>query len=103
MTTKILRCALAALLAAAAPAPAQQYRIEYTIALPEPAAHLYAITLFVSGFTGPTVDLQMPVWSPGRYATMDFAKNVQEFTVAASDRKPARWDATNGSHSRITP
>src|SRR5947199_273549 len=66
MTTKILRCAMAALLAAAAPAPAQQYRIEYTIAVPEPASHLYAITLFVSGFTGRTVDLQMPVWSPGR-------------------------------------
>ena len=94
---------MAALLAAAAPAPAQQYRIEYTIAVPEPASHLYAITLFVSGFTGRTVDLQMPVWSPGRYAKMDFAKNVQEFTVTASDGKPVRWDKTNGSHWRITP
>jgi len=26
-------------------------------------------------------ELQMPVWSPGRYAKMDFARNVQEFSA----------------------
>src|SRR5438309_11658745 len=105
MTTKIWRRAFAALLilAPVMTAAAQQYRIEYTIAMPEPASHLYSITLFVNGFTGRTVDLQMPVWSPGRYAKMDFAKNVQEFTVIASDGKPIHWDKTNGSHWRITP
>ena len=32
--------------------------------------------------------LQMPVWSPGRYAKMDFAKNVQEFRVTDADGRP---------------
>src|SRR2546428_12960354 len=103
MTTKILRCAIAALLAAAAPVPAQQYRIEYTIAMPEPASHLYSITLFVSGLTGRPVELQMPVWSPGRYAKMDFAKNIQEFAVTASDGKPIKWDKSDGSRWHVTP
>jgi len=29
------------------------------------------------------VELQMPKWSPGRYAVFDFAKNVQEFQAVA--------------------
>jgi predicted metalloprotease with PDZ domain len=57
----------------------------------------------VSGLTGSAVDLQLPVWSPGRYAKMDFAKNVQDFTVTASDGKPLVWTKTNGSRWRIRP
>ncbi|HEY8176595.1 MAG TPA: hypothetical protein VIF32_12930 [Gemmatimonadaceae bacterium] len=96
----VLRFALLAF-AAANPLVAQQYRIEYTIAMPEPASHLYSISIFLSGLTGRTVELQMPVWSPGRYARVDFAKNVQEFAVTGSDGKPMRWDKTTGSHWRI--
>src|SRR4051812_32994756 len=88
---------------AAAPAFAQQYRIEYTAEMPQPESHLYSITMFVSGLTGRVIDLQMPVWSPGRYAKMDFAKNVQEFAVTASDGKPMRWEKTNGSRWRVQP
>lgn len=98
----MLRNALFALLLAST-AGAQQYRIEYTIAMPEPASHLYSITLFVNGLTGRAVELQMPVWSPGRYARMDFAKNVQEFAATASDGKPMRWEKPNGSRWRIMP
>jgi predicted metalloprotease with PDZ domain len=104
MPTKIFRrLAATAFLFFAAGLDAQQYRIEYTIAMPDPASHLYAITLFVGGLTGRAVDLQMPVWSPGRYARADFAKNVQDFAVASSDGKPMRWDKTNGSRWRVAP
>src|SRR6185503_15466400 len=82
---------------------AQRYRIEYTVALTDPASHLYGITLFVGGVTGQPVDLQMPVWSPGRYAKMDFARNVQEFSATSSDGKPLRWTKLNGSKWRVTP
>lgn len=83
-------------------AAAQQYRIAYTIAMDE-AAHLYAITLSVGGVTARPIDLQLPVWSPGRYARMDFAKNVQDFSAATSDGKPLRWDRVNGSLWRVFP
>ena len=96
---------IAALLLAfvAAPLPAQRYRIEYTIAMPDPASHLYEISLFIGGLTGAPVDLQMPVWSPGRYARMDFAKNVQDFTAAAPGGAPLRWTKTDGSRWRVLP
>jgi len=47
------------------------------------------------------VDLQMPVWSPGRYGRMDFAKNVQELAVTGSDGKPLRWTRVDGSLWRV--
>jgi predicted metalloprotease with PDZ domain len=98
----MLRTALLAMLLAS-PAVAQRYRIEYTVAMPEPATHLYSITMFIGGLGGQAVELQMPVWSPGRYAKMDFAKNVQDFSALASDGKPLRWTKVNGSRWRITP
>jgi predicted metalloprotease with PDZ domain len=81
---------------------ARPYHIEYAIAMPDVASHLYSITLTASGLTGGSVDLQMPVWSPGRYGRMDFAKNVQEFSVSGSDGKPLRWTKINGSLWRVS-
>jgi len=82
---------------------ARQYTIAYTIAMPDVGSHLYSITLSASGLTGGTVDLQMPVWSPGRYGRMDFAKNVQELSVSGSDGKPLRWTKLDGSLWRVFP
>ncbi len=82
---------------------ARPYTIAYTIAMPDVGSHLYAITLSASGLTGGTVDLQMPVWSPGRYGRMDFAKNVQELSVSGSDGKPLRWTKLDGSLWRVFP
>ena len=95
--------AVAFALVAAAPLAAQRATVEYSIAMPEPASHLYHITMFVSGVAGRPLELQLPVWSPGRYARMDFARNVQDFAVAGSDGKPLRWDKVNGSRWRVFP
>ena len=84
-------------------AAVRPYHIQYTIAMPDVASHLYTITLLVSGVSGSPVRLQMPVWSPGRYARMDFAKNVQDVSVAGGDGKPLRWDRVNGSLWRVFP
>src|SRR5437879_12352528 len=92
---------LLALLAAPAPAAQRPYHIEYAIAMPDVGSHLYAITLSVSGVTARTVNLQMPVWSPGRYGRMDFGKNVQDFAAATSDGQPLRWERVNGSLWRV--
>ncbi len=102
--SRALVTALIALAAGAAnPAHAQRYSVEYTITMPEPASHLYSVQLFVSGLVGQSVELQMPVWSPGRYARMDFARNVQEFAAVTSDGKPVSWTKTNGSRWVLRP
>jgi predicted metalloprotease with PDZ domain len=83
--------------------PAATPEIHYTISMPEPASHLYTVTLDVGGVKGSVLKLQMPVWSPGRYARMDFAKNVQEFSVTDGSGKAVKWDRENGSLWRIYP
>jgi predicted metalloprotease with PDZ domain len=76
---------------------AQPLRIAYRIAMPDPASHLYDVALDVDGVRGATLPLQFPVWSPGRYAKMDFARNVQEFRVTNAAGDTLRWDKTEGS------
>lgn len=102
-------CAAAGLaVAAAAPAPAiahaqggAPYSIAYQLAMPDPASHLFHLRIDVGKLHGDTLILQMPVWSPGRYAPMFFAKNVQKFTVTTPAGAPVRWDRTNGSRWRL--
>ena len=67
----------------------------------EPASHLYDVEIAIAGLAGQSLRLQMPVWSPGRYARMDFAKNVQEFAAATADGRELGWDKEHGSLWRI--
>ncbi len=105
---RILRAAaLATVLGAVATPPvaraqhAGPYSIAYQIAMPDPASHLYHIRIDVGRLHGDSLILQMPVWSPGRYAPMFFAKNVQRFTVTTPAGRPVRWDRTDGSRWRL--
>ncbi|HEX4681693.1 MAG TPA: hypothetical protein VH277_03230 [Gemmatimonadaceae bacterium] len=76
------------------------FDIAYRIGWGDPAQHLYDIQIDVGNLSGDVVRLQMPVWSPGRYAPFYFARNVTDFTVTG-DGAPLRWDRENGSLWRI--
>jgi len=69
-------------------------RISYSLAMSRPATHLFEVTMDVvtpSGNVPATVDLQMPMWQPGRYSVADFAENVQEFyAIAGAQTLPFR-------------
>jgi predicted metalloprotease with PDZ domain len=76
--------ALAPRPAAAQDLSAPAYKISYTISMPQPASHLFEVTVTVeTPGRGEVIEFQMPRWSPGRYAVFDFAKNVQEFHAQA--------------------
>ena len=74
------------------PAQGASTASSYTLAMTRPTTHLFEvnIALETSSSSGPSsVELQMPLWQPGRYSNADFAKNVQEFSVTAgSERLP---------------
>ncbi|MEL6494592.1 MAG: M61 family metallopeptidase [Cyanobacteria bacterium J06623_7] len=53
----------------------------YQVAMPQPAAHLFEVTLQVNNWRSPTLDLKMPVWTPGSYLVREYAKHLQDFTV----------------------
>lgn len=86
----------------AAASSAAAFDIEYTISMPDPSTHLYDVQIDLERLAGDTVRLQMPVWSPGRYAKFDFARNVEQFSATA-DGKPMKWDKENGSLWRLYP
>lgn len=72
----------------------QPLRIKYWLGMSQPASHLFDVTIEVElpQSKPPSLDFQMPRWSPGRYAVFDFAKNVQE--VRAREACPAGLDCT---------
>jgi len=56
--------------------------ITYRLAMSRPTSHLFEVTILIElpdQLKDKPLQLQMPKWSPGRYAVFDFAKNVQEF------------------------
>ncbi|MFL5581727.1 MAG: M61 family metallopeptidase [Gemmatimonadaceae bacterium] len=85
-------------------APARALDIAYRVAMPEPASHLYEVQLDVGGLArGEAVSLQLPVWSPGRYARMDFARNVQAFRAESPEGQALAWTKSGGSTWRVGP
>lgn len=58
------------------------YSIRYELSMPNPASHLFEIKMMIeTPKTEPGIEIQMPRWSPGRYAVVDFAKGVQEVSA----------------------
>jgi predicted metalloprotease with PDZ domain len=76
------------------------FDISYRISWSDPASHLYDVQVDVSHIRGDVVRLQMPVWSPGRYAPFYFARNVTDFRATLGNTA-LRWDRESGSLWRI--
>jgi predicted metalloprotease with PDZ domain len=84
----------------AAQASGNRLDISYRVGWTSAASHVYDIQIDIAKPHGDVVKLQMPVWSPGRYAPFYFARNVSDFTVT-SNGAPVRWDRENGSLWRL--
>lgn len=65
-------------------------KIHYQVAMPEPSSHLFEVTLQVSGWDAPVLDLKLPVWTPGSYLVREYAKHLQDFSVQAGN-SVLRW------------
>ncbi|WP_246001511.1 M61 family metallopeptidase [Mucilaginibacter gracilis] len=68
--------------------------ISYKLTFPEAQAHYVTIEMTISGLKQQTVDVKMPVWTPGSYLVREFAKNVEGFTAQANG-KPIKAYKTN--------
>jgi predicted metalloprotease with PDZ domain len=74
--------------------------ITYTVSMPEPHAHLYHVTVEVDGIEGRSLDLALPVWTPGSYMVRDFARHVQRFQAQA-DGRDLPWRKIDKSTWRV--
>ena len=55
--------------------------MSYQVAMSQPTSHLFEVTLQVSNWRSPTLDLKMPVWTPGSYLVREYARHLQDFTA----------------------
>ncbi|OON70370.1 peptidase M61 [Hymenobacter sp. CRA2] len=69
--------------------------------MPAPQTHYFEVEMQLSGFSGRTTDVKMPVWAPGSYLVREFAKNVESFG-AQSAGKDLAVDKINKNTWRIT-
>ncbi len=68
--------------------------ITYTISMPEPHTHLFHVTIDISEHTGDTLELALPVWTPGSYMVREYARHVESFAVECSGQ-PLTWQKTD--------
>nr|WP_294943894.1 PDZ domain-containing protein [uncultured Mucilaginibacter sp.] len=64
-------------------------KIAYKVTFPEAQAHYADIEMTVSGLKQATLDLKMPVWTPGSYLVREFAKNIESLTATANGKDVA--------------
>ncbi|WP_162794032.1 M61 family metallopeptidase [Runella rosea] len=72
-------------------------KLAFTVAMEEPASHLFQVELKCEGFKGEKIDFKMPVWSPGYYQKMNYPKNLQNFKVMDAKGKKVNWSKKNNS------
>lgn len=60
--------------------------ISYTVTFPEAQAHYAEVEMNITGLHQKTLDLKMPVWTPGSYLVREFSKNVESFTAEAKGK-----------------
>lgn len=61
-------------------------QISYTVTFAEAQAHYADIEMNISGLSQNTLNLKMPVWTPGSYLVREFAKNVEAFVAMANGK-----------------
>lgn len=69
---------------------AQPFMLHYAIAMPHPETHLFEVTLQIQNCKSSTVDLKMPVWTPGSYLVREYSRHLQGFTCTLPWRKLAK-------------
>jgi predicted metalloprotease with PDZ domain len=102
-----LRSILLILLASAACLGAQE-PIHYQIRFPAPHTHYLEIEARVPAGK-PTIELLLPVWTPGSYLVREYSKDIEAFSAEAGGRslpwektKKNRWRIESGGANRVT-
>jgi predicted metalloprotease with PDZ domain len=64
----------------------------FTLSIPQPANHTLHVAMRCDGLTGEFHDFKMPVWMPGYYRVLDYAKNLSNFHAADSAGRDLHWE-----------
>ncbi len=74
--------------------------IEYTLRFDDAPTHYADVTAVVPS-PGDTVELMMPVWTPGSYKVRDYSRNVSSLTAATAAGEPLKVDKTRKNRWKV--
>src|SRR5262249_39349799 len=66
---------------------AEQFHVDYTVAVASTEQQLFHVTASVKNINQDSLDLALPVWTPGWYTIENYFKNVLRFSVTDSGGK----------------
>lgn len=82
--------------------------IHYTVTFPEAQAHYANIEMSITGIKTTTIDVKMPVWTPGSYLVREFAKSVESVNASADGKEieavkisKNTWRISNGKAASV--
>lgn len=82
--------------------------VRYTVRFPDPASHYAEIAAELPTAGRATIEIWMPVWTPGSYLVREYARNVEGLTAAADGAPLAvvktsknRWRITTGGAAEV--
>jgi predicted metalloprotease with PDZ domain len=82
--------------------PAQtNVEIEYTLSIPDPLSHVYDVRMSIRGLRSTAVNVAMPAWTPGQYAILNYARNVQRFSASSNRGDSLQWEQTDKQTWRV--
>jgi predicted metalloprotease with PDZ domain len=76
-------------------------RLHYTVAMPHPTSHLFEVTLQVQGWQPATLDLKMPVWTPGSYLVREYSRHLQDFSAIDDQGRQLAWQKRGKQHWQV--
>jgi predicted metalloprotease with PDZ domain len=77
------------------------FTLEYSVAMPQPESHLFEVTLQVKNWQADTLDLKMPVWTPGSYLVREYSRHLQGFQVNGERDRTLSWQKCGKNHWQI--
>ena len=85
--------ASSACLALVAPARslADSPKVTYDLVIPDPAAHVYKVTMRVDNLARPSSIVRMPIWIPGYYSNDQYGRDILTFDVTDSSGRSLAW------------
>jgi len=72
----------------------------YRLSFPEPEHHLVEVDLEIPA-PGTTLELWMPVWTPGSYLIREYARNLEGFRATSADGEALPWEKTAKNTWRV--
>lgn len=78
--------------------------LHYHVEMSQPVTHLFEVTLQIQGWSpkATSLDLKLPVWTPGSYLVREYAKHVQDFVASGTNTNQALvWRKVSKNHWQV--